>query len=203
MALPVLYRVCRNNASPPAQVTDPIYARPAILKDHRRLAVRWATYPGMIPFKGDSVPGTYITGLTKGDMKKLERFEGSQYKLVPITALVLLSRKHCGFGKHGEAIYSENVWEEKAAMTYMFVGGDDQLTSERWIFGEFMKSHAADWAETNDLNGTRDECKYPFETLVLIFTLGSLCALGTYAYLNVDDDLGYWKDPAPKMTNWE
>ncbi|KAF8206392.1 hypothetical protein K438DRAFT_1578269 [Mycena galopus ATCC 62051] len=64
----------------------------AVLLNFTRHKVKWADYPGIIPFSQGqvffdheldrdscSVRGTMVTGLTKSDLQLLDIFEGSEY----------------------------------------------------------------------------------------------------------------------------
>src|SRR4051794_24078051 len=54
----------------------------AILKGYKRLQVKGEPYPGMILGSAeDIVEGTYVSGLTDGEMLRLDQFEGIVRKL--------------------------------------------------------------------------------------------------------------------------
>lgn len=56
----------------------------AILPNHRRLAVRGAPYPGMVPAAAHNVEGVVYSGIGPRGLVRLDRFEGEMYKRVRV-----------------------------------------------------------------------------------------------------------------------
>ncbi|KAF8460678.1 hypothetical protein BDZ91DRAFT_417570 [Kalaharituber pfeilii] len=166
MALPVLYRVVYGNPEPSELVTAHLKIRPAILKDHRRRFVRFCDYPGVTPHPGSQVAGTMVTGLTKRDMRNLERFEGFEYTLTPINVQVLTSRTPGPPGLNGEPSWENEVWEEMEAMTYMYTAGERHLEDREWRFIDYMENHMLGWSGLQVTSASKQ----------------------------IYDSLGYWKD---------
>jgi len=137
MAREILYRVCYG----PNQVgKDPVATmlaenlsiRPAILHNYCRHRVRDCDYPGIIPEKGQSVRGTYVTGLTDGDMYRLDTFEGSEYSKQKVKVEVLEDDSH-------------SSGQEMEANTYVFTAGDDLLEKIEWNYDEFRAEKLHRW----------------------------------------------------------
>src|ERR1700761_2332787 len=88
MAPEVLSRVCHgsHNNVPASNLT----VRPAVLHSFRRHKVLDADYPAILPAAADStVRGTIVTGLTDGDIWRLDIFEGDEYERRRTKARVL------------------------------------------------------------------------------------------------------------------
>lgn len=85
MSPPILRRV----AAPGSKLST---ARPAILANHRRHRVRDADYPAIIPVpneQGSTVRGTFVSGLSKEDVRRLDVFEGDEYVRVGVWVRLL------------------------------------------------------------------------------------------------------------------
>lgn len=139
MAPPVLFRVCYGNTRPPKAVTDLIKIRPAILHGHERRRVRGMDYPGMIPSASSSVRGTLVTGLTDGDIWRLDIFEGDQYERKAVKVRVLKEEGNMKTGKG-------NVeGEEVEAQTYIFTDPQEDLEEGEWDIEHFMREKMRYW----------------------------------------------------------
>ena len=55
-------------------------AMPATLDDHARFGIGDETYPGMIPSPGSRVAGVLHLDVDDGDLDRLDRFEGDDYR---------------------------------------------------------------------------------------------------------------------------
>ncbi|KAI9834568.1 MAG: hypothetical protein M1819_002944 [Sarea resinae] len=143
MAPQVLYRVCYGDSRPPPGTTAHLVIKPAILHDFCRRKVRHCDYPAITRIEGDSVRGTYVTGLTQGDLWKLDIFEGDEYtrKKVPVRILTAV----------GDETGEGNVeGEEVEADTYIWIEGKDKLEEEEWDFSEFQKEKIRRWVGEDD-----------------------------------------------------
>src|SRR6186713_2175264 len=91
MAPPVLHRVIWGPSPPSTAVQkSQLSIRPAILRQFQRHKVRYADYPAILPANAQaSVRGTLVTGLTDGDIWRLDIFEGSDYKRRKVSVRVL------------------------------------------------------------------------------------------------------------------
>jgi hypothetical protein len=139
MARQVLYRVIYGTSriSPHDPRMAVLAARaakltiqPAILPDYCRHRVRNADYPGIIPQGGESVRGTYVTGLTDVDMYRLDFFEGSEYRRDKVQVVLIEE------GKDSTAEDAKKVDTE----TYVYVEGNDRLEMGEWDFDDFVKN---------------------------------------------------------------
>ncbi|KAH8732063.1 hypothetical protein GQ44DRAFT_722216 [Phaeosphaeriaceae sp. PMI808] len=129
MAPPVLHRVIWNHPTTPP---TPLHATlltssPALLPAHARHRVKGADYPAVIPSTegGASVRGVLVTGLSDGDVWRLDVFEGGEYVRRGVRVVVLSDD-----GAEGESVDAE---------TYVWVGGEERLEREEWDFGEFVR----------------------------------------------------------------
>lgn len=155
MAPPVLHRVIWGQPSPPTPAhASLLHIRPAILHAHQRRQVRHADYPAVLPSSpASSVRGTLVTGLTDGDMWRLDIFEGDMYARRKVRVRVLEQKQHGdgeGEGEDGmgdvEQREEDNVeGEEVDAETYIWIAGADKLEEEEWDFAEFVRDKMGRW----------------------------------------------------------
>ncbi|KAF1996445.1 hypothetical protein P154DRAFT_498551 [Amniculicola lignicola CBS 123094] len=145
MAPPVLHRVIWGNTSPPLTQTSLLKIRPAILHAYQRHKVKDADYPAILPEDGSSsVRGTLVTGLTDGDIWRLDIFEGFEYKRQKVTVSVLEGPEGALGGL--EQKEEDNVEGEKVeAEVYVWVAGKERLEVEEWDFGVFVKEKMKRW----------------------------------------------------------
>lgn len=140
MAPQVLHRVCHGSSS----TDNPVYAahklqtHPAILHDHRRHRVRSADYPAVLPAPGSTVRGTYVTGLTDGDIWRLDIFEGSEYRRDKVTVHLLK--------EVGDASGTGNVEGDAVeAETYIWISDPADLEEGEWDFQQFQEQKMRFW----------------------------------------------------------
>ena len=185
MAPGVLYRIIYGTPKP-RPVDHPamkyLKFRPAMLHNHRRHKVFGVDYPAILPEEGGCVRGTLVSGLTEGDIWRLDIFEGTQYERRHVRAKVLkdvaldeaapetstkngkaTDRTNGTHPKPSPAIEGEE--EEVEAQTYIWFSAPSELESEEWDFEEFkrekmdMWTGMANWgSDEEDTNGMqRDE----------------------------------------------
>ncbi|KAF2024217.1 hypothetical protein EK21DRAFT_79195 [Setomelanomma holmii] len=151
MAPPVLHRVIWGSQAPPTPVHALLlHIRPAVLHAHQRHMVQHADYPAILPTKATantSVRGTLVTGLTDGDIWRLDIFEGSEYERQKVRVRVLESKSK---GEEGMGDLSQNEeenieGEEVEAETYIWIAGVDRLEPEEWDFAEFVRDKMKRW----------------------------------------------------------
>ncbi|KAI4141306.1 MAG: hypothetical protein LQ341_003548 [Variospora aurantia] len=134
----VLYRVCYGSSTPTPFQRSLLTIRPAILHDYCRHKVRGYDYPAIIPSPEDCVRGTYVRGLTDGDIFRLDIFEGPEYERRKVKIRVL--------DVEGNEDGEGNVEGEEVEMeTYVWVGGDTALEEGEWDFGEFRREKMHRW----------------------------------------------------------
>lgn len=142
MAFPVLSRVIYGTTSPEAWQATSLRIRPAVLHSYCRHQVRSVDYPGIVPETGKTVRGTYVEGLTEGDIWRLDVFEGNEYERRRVGVSILDDS-----GEENEKVDTE---------TYVYVAGRDNLNDDEWDFQEFMRSKLSRWVgESKEYNGTR------------------------------------------------
>ncbi|KAL8697297.1 MAG: hypothetical protein Q9224_002387 [Gallowayella concinna] len=140
----VLYRVCYGTSTPTQFQATLLTIRPALLHDHCRHKVLHRDYPAIIPQQSSSVRGTYVKGLTDGDIFRLDIFEGSEYdrRKVKIRELEVEG------DEAGQGIVEG---EEVEVETYIWVAGEDKLEDGEWDFEEFKREKMRHWV------GAREE----------------------------------------------
>ncbi|OIW30380.1 hypothetical protein CONLIGDRAFT_632439 [Coniochaeta ligniaria NRRL 30616] len=113
MAPEVFFSVCYNNQEVPAEIAKRHTFTSAILHGYCRRRVKYVDYPGITPDEKHQVFGTYATGLTDANVRKLDIFEGDQYERRTVKVKLLT---HVGNAK-GEG----NVeGMERSADVYVF-----------------------------------------------------------------------------------
>jgi hypothetical protein len=112
----------------------------AILLDFCRHQVQFADYPGIIAEAGKRVKGTYVAGLTKMDIWRLDTFEGSEYSREVVKVKLL-----DGDGIEGdEAECSVYVYQDESG-----------LVKEEWDFEHFVRERMHRWVgESKEYDGS-------------------------------------------------
>ena len=152
----VLYRVCYGTPYPaPSQVSFLTF-QPAILPGYVRRKVRHCDYPGITPAAAPSfVRGTYVHGLTDGDMWRLGIFEGLEYERRKVNVRLLpqdvVGRETRAEGK-GHDFLEECVegGREVEADTFVYIAGDARLEESEWNFAEFKRDKMRRWAGVDE-----------------------------------------------------
>lgn len=142
MAPPVLFRVIYGSAKPEPWQEKMTTVRPAILESYQRHRVKDLQYPAIIPCQNATVRGSVCTGLTDGDIYRLDIFEGSQYERKKVQVRVLqnveLDEKASDIKPETEEIIE--------AETYVWKWPVDELLPEEWDFEEFQREKMNAWA---------------------------------------------------------
>ncbi|KAL8830957.1 MAG: hypothetical protein Q9191_001137 [Dirinaria sp. TL-2023a] len=143
MATQVLYRVCFGTPNPTRFQKNLLTIRPAILHSYCRRKVEGCDYPAVIPSPGSSVRGTYVQGLTEGDLGRLDIFEGDQYIRQNVRVRLL--------NVVGDESGKGNVeGQEAEASLYVWVDANDGLEDGEWDFAEFMRDKISKWIGSSD-----------------------------------------------------
>lgn len=140
MAPQVMHRVCHGSSDPdnPVFATHQLKTSPAILHDHRRHRVKHADYPAILPIKGSTVRGTYVTGLTAADIWRLDIFEGAEYSRDKVKVRILTET--------GDQSGKGNVeGDEVEAETYVWSADPEELEDSEWDFAEFQREKMRFW----------------------------------------------------------
>lgn len=145
MAPAVLHRVIHGTPTPEPWQRDLLTITPALLPGHVRHRVANADYPAVMPASGStpsstaaSVRGTFVTGLTDGDIWRLDIFEGDEYARRDVRVRLLSG---------------EEEGEEKVAQTYIWIAGEERLEKEEWDFDEFVREKMGRWVGGVELAG--------------------------------------------------
>jgi hypothetical protein len=161
--------------------------------------VRFADYPGIIPVAStetetesdsdnklstlsassassaaptstqNTVLGILVTGLTEGDIHRLDKFEGPEYMHRKVTVRTLRTVKDAEAGEardtpnDGDEDHLKDVLdvasaenmstsegEEVDAMTYEWIGGTSRLEEAEWDFETFKKERMAWWVGADE-----------------------------------------------------
>jgi hypothetical protein len=150
MVRQILFRVLYSNENADK---DPMYSEvisrmtfsPALLRNYLRHRVRHVSYPAVAPAKGKNVQGIFVTGLTDGDIWRLDRFEGDQYvrKMLDVEMLGDEGRFAGGEVKRAE-VY---VWKSKGKLG---------LEEKEWSIEEFRRDSLSRWVGEEGNNEYED-----------------------------------------------
>ncbi|KAF2021248.1 hypothetical protein BU24DRAFT_416906 [Aaosphaeria arxii CBS 175.79] len=150
MAPPILHRVIWGSARNVSDVQKAqLHVRPAILHGFQRRKVRYADYPAIIPAdKSTTVRGTLVSGLTDGDIWRLDIFEGTDYKREKVKVRVLAQggKGNEGMGDLSQREEDNVEGDEIEAEVYVWISGEEPLESQEWDFAEFVKEKMSRWA---------------------------------------------------------
>jgi hypothetical protein len=108
---------------------------PALLQGFCRHRVKGADYPGIVREIGHDVKGTFVSGLTDGDVYRLDAFEGSEYDREWVEVELL-----------DEA--GNEKGEKRKAETYVYTYGDNHLEKLEWNYDEFRKEKLKNWVSS-------------------------------------------------------
>jgi hypothetical protein len=159
LAPPVLHRVIYGTPHP-TPLTHPamtfLRIRPALLRGYTRHRVENADYPAIVRDKEGTVRGSVVSGLTEGDVFRLDIFEGSQYTKGTVQVEVLgdgvgvydaapegAGAKGEGEGDGGKE--DKGVKETITAQTYIWSDSPDYLESKEWDFEDFKARKMRRW----------------------------------------------------------
>lgn len=175
LAPPVLHRVIYGTSSPTPE-THPamtyLQIRPALLRGYRRHRVAYADYPAIVPEAGGLVRGSVVSGLTQGDVYRLDIFEGSQYGKAEVQVEVLRGLSVYETAPEGqadeketetEAATQQQANETVTAQTYVWSAPRADLEPQEWSFENFKRHKMrrwmgdATWADDDDENVQVDE----------------------------------------------
>lgn len=178
MAPQVLHNVIHGSANPEPWQKAMLSFQPAILHRYRRHRVRGADYPGIVPVARmeesneasdnapdakNSVIGTLVSGLTDGDLYRLDLFEGPEYAK---TKVVVRELRNLHEGCLEDSNQGENPLrdmldgaargdvadegEEVSAETYVWISGEDRLEVAEWDFEAFKRDKLKWWASATE-----------------------------------------------------
>ncbi|KAL2845996.1 hypothetical protein BJX68DRAFT_128795 [Aspergillus pseudodeflectus] len=200
LAPEMLHRVIHGSPNPQQWQKDMLHFKPAILYRYRRHRVRREDYPAIIPVPSASsesttatpgtattdtthssttntsasVLGTVVSGLTDGDIYRLDVYEGLEYRRIRVSVRVLKEAlpgsafgtrdgngNGDGNGRENTDRYLKDVLEavpqnftdeaeEIDAETYVWIGDSNRLQNEEWDFEEFKKEKMMWWLSASE-----------------------------------------------------
>lgn len=100
-----------------------------------------------------TVRGTLVTGLTDGDIWRLDIFEGDEYNRSKVKVRVIQDE-----GDVNVEPTEEQLGEEVEAETYVWIAGRKLLEDNEWDFEEFVREKMGRWVgsggeEAGEYNG--------------------------------------------------
>lgn len=135
----VFFTVCYGHSTPDPAIAALHTFRPAVLHDYCRQRVVHADYPGITAEPGKQVFGSYVTGLTRANVGRLDVFEGDQYERRRLRVR-LLTR----VGADAATGKGREEGEEVEAQTYVFVDRTE-LEDREWDLEEFRREKLRFW----------------------------------------------------------
>ena len=107
---------------------------PALLSGYQRHRVIGVDYPGIIPIPKSTVRGSLVTGLTDGDMYRLDIFEGDEYARQKVRVQTI---NDC-----------LELDDPREAETYVWIAPRARLADDEWDYDEFVREKMWRWAGT-------------------------------------------------------
>jgi hypothetical protein len=157
MAPRVLSRVCFGPNLPDSTTSrlSSLAFSPALLPGYRRHRVRHADYPGIIENKEAEVRGTLVSGLTDGDMWRLDTFEGNEYVRKKVKVKILKVDKNKSGSAERDGVLPPSTTHDSSkvedgdvdAETYVWIGGSFTLDPAEWDFDEFVREKMWRWVD--------------------------------------------------------
>ncbi len=142
MAPEVFFTVCYSKSRLSSSVVGKHSFHPAILADHSRRRVRWEDYPGATEQAGHTIRGTFATGLSDANMRRLDVFEGSEYERRKVKVKVL------GDGDGDDGGSGAQDTEEVEAWVYIF-NNPGRLEEKEWDYEEFRREKLQRWSRAD------------------------------------------------------
>ncbi|PYI22880.1 hypothetical protein BO99DRAFT_471039 [Aspergillus violaceofuscus CBS 115571] len=107
-----------------------------------------------------AVRGTLVTGLTEGDVYRLDLFEGEEYTKVKVRVQVMGEGEVKG-GEEEEGVRGgletaasgpdgAETQKEVEALTYVWTAGRERLEEAEWDFEAFKRDKMAWWVEADE-----------------------------------------------------
>lgn len=134
----VFFRVTHGLSNPPDAIKALYTFTPAVLHGYCRHRVQGEDYPAIIAEAGQSVLGTFVTGLTDANVAKLDSFEGSEYDREDVTLKLVV--------KAGDAQGEGQVLGEERKSTAYIFNNPERVEKGEWDFEHFRKEKLHKWA---------------------------------------------------------
>jgi gamma-glutamylcyclotransferase (GGCT)/AIG2-like uncharacterized protein YtfP len=155
MSPAIIRRVCYGPELPNSTTrTLPMHLKfhPAVLAGFQRHRVRIADYPAIIRRESSTVRGMLVSGLTEGDMGRLDIFEGEEYARIKVRVRLVRTKGDlddegvkAGGGLTGSIADEADLEDEVPTETYIWIGDGDSLAEEEWDFDEFVRERLWRW----------------------------------------------------------
>ncbi|KAL1929031.1 hypothetical protein VTP01DRAFT_2090 [Rhizomucor pusillus] len=115
--------------------------RPAVLKGHRRFALKNLVYPGVVRTDRpeDRVIGILCEGLNDRDVKLLDEFEGDEYERTTVTVYPTTNTN--------DALEEEEEAGGVDCQVYIWTAGDHHLEAHDWELDGFVARKQAIWLQ--------------------------------------------------------
>ncbi|KAI7876413.1 hypothetical protein K492DRAFT_172561 [Lichtheimia hyalospora FSU 10163] len=127
--------LCGSSDTTPASILklSSLRMRPAILKGHKRYALKNRPYPGIVATGNDqdSVRGIVCEGLSQADVHRLDLYEGDEYKRDQVQVFAIDEEDDIAI----------------SCQAYIWTEGNDQLENYDWDEEHFIKVKAATWLQ--------------------------------------------------------
>ncbi|KAI8337204.1 Butirosin biosynthesis, BtrG-like protein [Chlamydoabsidia padenii] len=136
MATEIIADVLCGRSAPPAIKVKKLASLKmtlALLKGHRRYAVKHAEYPGILETENpnDQVEGILCEGLTLRDVEALDEYEGDEYERRQVNVIK----------KQEAAGQAENDGGMVPCQVYLWVADRQQLDDKDWDYDHWRKTH--------------------------------------------------------------
>lgn len=157
----ILHRIIHGSSTPEPWQKALLTTRPALLPGYRRYRVRNADYPAILPYtpsSDSSVLGVVVTGLTEGDVLRLDIFEGTMYEKRDVK--VKVPKRSDKDNEDDKSLQKgldqtahltgtqqeEDEMEEVDATTYVWTDPEEDLDmGSEWDFESFKKDKLQWW----------------------------------------------------------
>lgn len=124
-----------------------------------------------------------MSGLTGGDIYRLDLFEGDEYLKEWVDVVVKVEgdeRVDKDGANRGEGGIDPKEEEKRRAQTYVYIAGEDRLEEREWDYEEFRREKLGNWT------GSSEEFKGMF--CEVCYEIGNYCRETVVADNNLDVD---------------
>lgn len=84
-----------------------------------------------------------MSGLTDGDIYRLDLFEGDEYLKEDVEVVVLI-------GKEGKGENGDMGEEKRRCRTYVYVSGEECLEGKEWSYEDFRREKLERWTGSSE-----------------------------------------------------
>lgn len=177
----ILHQVIHGKTDPESWQKALVSVKPAVLRGYRRYAIKGCDYPAILQDEGPGnstisankstgggrtsccdhrtpscVLGTLVSGLTYGDIHRLDLFEGDEYEKRTVKVHVLRNTSPDEQLENDVIAHLAHVWpvldaadagetDDVEALTYVWVAGAENLQCNEWDFEFFRRKKLDQW----------------------------------------------------------